>query len=526
MDAAELARHRAAMERLGRIPGVVRVGYGLKQTAGRIVLGEPAYRVYVQRKRPLDEIPSDERIPPEIDGIKTDVLYADTKKPHTKTPSIAPGDTITRLIPNDFQSSGTLGLIVRRGSDRFILTNAHVLDDGSNLFDGARDIYDPHMKTCAGIHCNNPIAQIIDNSGVRGTRPESDGKTYYVDCTLATVNAGVDGANNLPGVGALDQGVRDLASDAGAMGTVVRKNGSTTGLTTGTLVELFETETDGSIVWQMRVAATTGHSYSAHWQLDPAEDPNEVKNRFTGTVSATIESSGGHNVLRVSGTVWTLPGDSGSPVVDAQRRVVGLHYGGVVTRVNITTDDGSDFADVPLGDGVEAYIVPVFHALNLDPATAVIPPGSPSSGATVEAPEMEVMRGSWAAAEHAMRELEAAAKNTPAGRRLLALLSAHYPAIAHLVHHRRRVTVVWHRNRGPAFAAAILQALRRPDAPMPTELSGVRLVDAARKFGSVLEMEGSPGLAAAVRAETDLLLHLAERATSVPELLLALREAQ
>ncbi len=524
MDAAELARHEAAMRRLSKIPGVVRVGYGLKETAGKLVTGRAVYRVYVRRKRPLDQISVDERIPPEIDGVATDVLFADDKRDHTKTPSIAPGDMITRFIPNDFQASGTLGLIVRRGSDRFVLTNDHVLDDHTNNYDQARDVYDPYIKTCAGIHCNNPIARVIDNSGVRESRAEPDGKTYYVDCTLASVNSGVDAANNYPGIGALDQGVRDLASES-AIGTVVKKNGSTTGLTTGTVVQMFEVQSDGTTSWELRVRPTAGQSYSGQWQLSPSEDPAAVQARFTGSVHATIDSSSGHNILKVTGMVWTLPGDSGSVVVDEQRRVVALHYGGYLTRVRAVVDGNEQDVDVQLGDGTESYIVPVFHALSLDPATAILPPGSPSSGATVEAPELRAMEGSWAAAERSMRELERAAAETATGRRLLALLSEHYPSLAHLVHHRRRVTVVWHRNRGPAFAAALLQSMRHRDRSLPTQLSGVRLVDAMRAFRDVILAEGNPALAAAVRAESELILGLAERATSVDALLQALREA-
>ena len=91
------------------------------------------------------------------------------------------------------------------GTDRFILTNQHVLHDTSNLFDGAYDVYDPHIKTCAGIHCNHPIAQISNpNGGVQTLRTESDGRSYFVDCALARVNANVHGANRASGIGALN----------------------------------------------------------------------------------------------------------------------------------------------------------------------------------------------------------------------------------------------------------------------------------------------------------------------------------
>lgn len=108
-------------------------------------------------------------------------------------------DGCTRYIPNDSQASGTLGAIVRVGAagDGYILTNQHVLDDGSNLSAGACDVYDPHRKTRAGIDCNNPVAQISANSGIRGMRFSGCTRRRHRD-GRPLVRAGLDATPALP----------------------------------------------------------------------------------------------------------------------------------------------------------------------------------------------------------------------------------------------------------------------------------------------------------------------------------------
>ena len=57
----------------GKIPGVEIVGLGAKDRKGKII-DEWAFRFYVNKKRPLKDIPKDEQIPDRIFGIQTDVI--------------------------------------------------------------------------------------------------------------------------------------------------------------------------------------------------------------------------------------------------------------------------------------------------------------------------------------------------------------------------------------------------------------------------------------------------------------------
>ncbi|WP_281848839.1 hypothetical protein [Dyella sp. GSA-30] len=518
------------MRRLGELPGVVQVGFGLKEARGE-VLPVWAYRVYVRRKRPRDELSSEEIIPAEIDGIKTDVHVYTHVQHHTKTPSIAPGDEIQRWLPNNPQDAGTLGLIVRKGGARHILTCHHVLIDSSLLLSGNADVYDPHRKSCAGIQCNNPVAAIIPNQGMRQNYTyAADSKIYWVDATIATVNAGIDSNNAIPGIGALDQGIRDLSTEplSGSAPTsivTVQKVGRSTGFTQGVVVQLFSV-ISGDTVWDIRIKPSPGYAYSANFELAAGVDPTliiDVYNSDTNLgVTATLDTSSGKNVIRLSGHVFSLPGDSGAIVVDNQRKIVGLlHAGSVVPDVNVMQDGSIQTVPLETGNTYAAFINPCLVAMGMDLATAVVQPGSPSAGAVVEGElPLAARERDWhATPQRILGEVERLAERSQTGRRMLGLVQQHYPQIARLVHHRRRVKVTWHRNRGPAFANRLLHALGEQQGTFPEEIGDVHLCDALERFRAVLMIEGDDALRASLERDGDLIVDLARKARSLPELL-------
>src|ERR1022692_3134628 len=81
--AAEQASHMQALEgirqRLLRIPGVVDVGVGLKETDGKLT-ETVCFRVFVREKLPADSLPPDQVIPKTIDGFATDVIKVRDQK--------------------------------------------------------------------------------------------------------------------------------------------------------------------------------------------------------------------------------------------------------------------------------------------------------------------------------------------------------------------------------------------------------------------------------------------------------------
>jgi len=71
-----LAVKKGAQGRLMAIPGVHAVGIGAKYSGGRRT-AEPSIVVLVVKKKPLSELRPEDVVPPEIDGVKTDVVEAD-----------------------------------------------------------------------------------------------------------------------------------------------------------------------------------------------------------------------------------------------------------------------------------------------------------------------------------------------------------------------------------------------------------------------------------------------------------------
>src|SRR6266487_501450 len=58
------------------IPGVIAIGVGPKLVGG-VPTGELAIQILIQKKKPLSQIAPTEVIPPEIDGVKTDLTESE-----------------------------------------------------------------------------------------------------------------------------------------------------------------------------------------------------------------------------------------------------------------------------------------------------------------------------------------------------------------------------------------------------------------------------------------------------------------
>ncbi len=128
-----------------RRENVVGVGVGYKETDGTVT-DELAVTVNVVEKRPVAQLAPDERIPRQLDGLKTDVVETgrffagqvippeDTSPSQTVVmevqttqgrwrPVIPPGVSMGHFAI----TTGTFGCLVRRGAEVFILSNNHVL---------------------------------------------------------------------------------------------------------------------------------------------------------------------------------------------------------------------------------------------------------------------------------------------------------------------------------------------------------------------------------------------------------------
>jgi hypothetical protein len=152
--------------RLLAIPGVHGVGLGAKYVGGERTR-EPAIMVFLENKKPASAIPPHEMIPPEIDGVKTDVVQS------TKPRLMGPDDS-SRHRPlvggsqiqggGSLRLGGTLGCIARiNGPIPTIvgITNHHVVGSAPKVKRSTLTLrpFEPNAATFTG--SNMPGTLII-----------------------------------------------------------------------------------------------------------------------------------------------------------------------------------------------------------------------------------------------------------------------------------------------------------------------------------------------------------------------------
>ncbi|MDF0645216.1 MAG: hypothetical protein P0111_14390 [Nitrospira sp.] len=304
--AVEIARAERqlpeARAQLRRIPGVIDVLVGIKETRG-LATEHVVFQVYVERKKSTAELVSADRIPAAILGIPTDVIGRTRIDPHDV---LCGGMKLTQSLWG--VSNGTLGVICLATAANthapeqtpLVLTNHHV---ASSIGD----------RVGIGCLCDSWCCECCDI----GTLVDA-ALTDHVDGSIATLNGGVRFSHDILAVGAI------RGHGVATKGMPVVKYGDTSGFTHGVVTQDNEptfTRSDGAtFVGQIRVAPT-------------APD-----------------------------TVMSRPGDSGSVYVEeATRRIVGLHHAGsdgisfgnhiadVMARLNIVFPVTGTAGAVPVG---------------------------------------------------------------------------------------------------------------------------------------------------------------------------------
>lgn len=289
MDRQERLRRQtevgALIEKVGprllSLPGVTSLAVGLKESGGAwgdaIVL-----RVGVEKKRPLSEIPEGEVIPPEIEGIATDVFEARPTRPVADTSRNRPlmGGI---QIGNGTGSLGTLGCLAKRNAedDWVILSNHHVMFAGKDASATDIEIAQPDFSCCCCCR-SGKIGDVLAGS-IGG----------LVDCAIASIAADVQHVQEIVDIGGV------AGTDVAVVGDAVRKRGRTTELTRGT-------------VTMVNFATTSSQG-----------------NAFTNQIFVSPDAG-------ITNFVET--GDSGSALVNGDDRVVGLIWGqngnaGVANRI-------------------------------------------------------------------------------------------------------------------------------------------------------------------------------------------------
>jgi len=256
-----VALDQARDELLAR-PNVVATGIGFKEVAGERA-EEIGIVCSVERKVPASELSESELVPRVVAGVPTDVVATGPLRAlmvHRERHRPAPGGV---SIGHHEVTAGTFGCVVRRGEERFILSNNHVFANTNQAAPGDPVLqpgpYDGGTRTddtIAALESFVPIEMLEAESACATARRvasilNSLASIAGSEARLRTVSTRVvenlvDAAIARPltqdmlaeeiiGIGALaGQGMAEL-------GMAIRKSGRTTGVTSGEIVQVHVT---------------------------------------------------------------------------------------------------------------------------------------------------------------------------------------------------------------------------------------------------------------------------------------------
>jgi hypothetical protein len=450
-----------AEARLRRIPGVVHVSVGAKQKAGAVT-GQLCIRVYVDRKRSRAEVPADEIVPPEIDGIPTDVnVVAGAfrfQDDNSRQRPIRGGIQISnRIIDFNDQMTGTqiargtLGFIATDKTDKapVIVSNWHVLYANGAIH--GDKVYQPAPATLAPIAFEDvPMKPKDDVDKIAVLRrseisEKCDGAIAAIDVSSCCHCCGIHFANDIPGL-------RDAATNTPPRETIVDKT---------TAVGTMKVYKRGQ-----KTLRTAGVVVDPHY---PTFSITEHGSTHEFKLQIAVEHAAGNT------TPFTLAGDSGSALITGDNKIVGLIFGsGATSQPNTPTQYVS----------LANHIDDVLDALNIEiPFSPDVKIIAGERVPVYEAPIPEPYR--------ALRERLQQHENTA---RLLALGQRHADEVTHLVNHCKPVTIAWHKAHGPAILATVMGAVRDGHYRLPASVKGIAPYEAVERMREVLSRYGSPAL--------------------------------
>ncbi len=299
---------------------VVACGVGFKKTAGQF-LPDPCVVVSVSHKLPKSQLSARDLIPAFLGSIQTDVQEVGIfEAQQTPSSPVLPTARCRPVQPgvscgHAESSAGTLGCLVRRGSEVFILSNNHVL---ANLGQARKGDAIIQPGAYDGGAAADQIAVLEEWTPLQSAVPEKaeTRPKWLIDLLNALARlvgwtGRIEAAQQRAGENVIDCALaRPLSPDlvrpdilnigtpkgirAATLGMQVQKMGRTTGHTTGQITQ---------------VDVSVQVDYSGH------------KLNFVDQLMATGMSAGG---------------DSGSVVLDMQGYVIGLLFAGsgVATLIN------------------------------------------------------------------------------------------------------------------------------------------------------------------------------------------------
>lgn len=487
-------------EILKDIPGLQGIGLGLKEIGG-VTTNRVAWRLYVKKKLPIQDLEAANVLPTSLFGHPTDVLSKSGSQltyGNNTVPVLRPGVEIKGA------ESGTLGCFaIRRGrpDQIVILSNSHVIYSDSAEFGISSDVEVGQPKTSCCCCCKCRVigtarrADSVHAFGpeVRVNIPDQGfDRGYEIDAAIADFNRARDYTNEIEGVGMIT-GTPSAGNLGLSNGDSVTMIGATSGLVRGKVLAfnynaqytdgspvpnvLFPFNLTGSIVSESMAGARPNINQFVFIADPDVNDPNRKM-------------------------IFGQDGDSGSVVVNSQRQVVALFN----RSMELSAEDASNLnpnllTPLPVHAGGLGFANPIHKVL--DNLNIDIPDNlhgtKVSSGATIMVPSLDskeltsVSTDEWLSKK--ADDLEWRVKMIPLGQHLIEKIAQHRPEVFRLVNFQRPVTVAWHRYKGPAFIAHCLKSVIDSDYKIPLEVEGISRELLIKRMVAVLKEFGSEALA-------------------------------
>lgn len=488
-DAEYKAIARRAYEVFKNLANVHSVGIGGRERDGRPT-GEIVLKVFVSRKKSSAALPADQMIPPEFEGVPTDVVEA--PEPQHDLLHLIPGFRFSDSFDEDtkkyrpviggseFRSAhnigaGTLGFLAKvSGDDRIMaVTCHHVFFDDAHGPEADLRVGNPNADTSCTECCKGACGRFVKS------RYDPLG-----DVAIAKLDPSTQWLAEIRCVGAI-KGFHDLTvAETQMLDYDVRKYGRTTRLT-------------GGKVQGINVIGTSGGPgiKSRNYSNGVSVKPNPLADGAPARFSAG--------------------GDSGSAYVNNDNEIVAVHFAGVGELGQSDTGWGWGSA---IGDIVAQFTIN--DSITLQPATAThlgeVQTTAAAAGVEAVGPSQEQL--AFAA------RIEGELAQSERGRLLTSLWLRHSHELNNLVNHNRKVATHWHRNGGPALFQKALRAAQQSDAELeiPTLINGQSVDQAAENMMEVFTKYGSDALRSDLEAHRGILPLLAGR--SYQEILENLRD--
>jgi hypothetical protein len=411
-----------ARRQLERLPNVDHVLVGAKEING-VATEQPAFQVYVRVKPPPQELGPDEKIPETIGGFPTDViLIEETSLIEEDTDNYRPLCGGSQLEQSS--GTGTLGVIALATAGSLAPVGAPVIVTNNHVAPNIGGLVGQPTSPCDSwcCHCCD-VGKVVD------TRSDT-----LVDVSIATLSNGVRFCHEILGRGVI-RGWAPVSSLT--PGDPVFKRGRTTRLTEG--------------------------------RFSNATTPVTPKGRNITLVNQIRITSA------VPGTPFALGGDSGSIVLDAQNRVVGLLFASTLPAG--TPSFANRIDNVRSAMKID---FPVIGTAGAIPLTA---------GAIRE--EADDIRQMWL---RLSRDIMA----SEAGRKWSEIIARHRSEVGRLVRHNRPTMTAWNRYQGPSFVSHYLKTVKDNGYLAPEEIGGIRVENLLLGMAAVLQEHGSQPLSQAI----------------------------